>query len=218
MSVCGNFPSKLFRFFDKIEYAESFLAGHIRCLRNHHYQAIECKNRRDQNEGSGFYLKEGLVTSVLVSPNLEEVAECRKETGNVKHHVSFGNAVFLLCTSGPDADLAALRAKFGKYVVEINEPEKLAHDIDSELKKLGQRFLIDGQNVSYTRGGVFPSDSNETLLTDLAYKQKDPRFSDEQEFRFCLIGMDPKRHLTHRCDLDMITLKLSPDPEYLKII
>jgi len=217
MSVCGKFPSKLLRCFAEREHAESFLSGHIRCMRNQHYQSIECQNRKDPHEGTGYYLKEGLVTSALISPNIDEAVEWRKERGNVKHHVSFGKAVFLLCTSCLDADINFITKKFGKYVVEINEPETLAHDIDSELKKSGQHFLIDGQNVSYTRGGIFPSDANEALLTDLAYKQKNSTFSDEREFRFCLIGMDPKKHLTHLCDLDILEVNLAVRPRHLRL-
>lgn len=205
--VCGTFPETLFRSFSRKEHADAFLSGEILVRRNSYYRTVECKSRQDGDEGEGYYLKRGLAMTALVSPQAEVETEWRREHRLIKRHVSFGNAVFLLCCSNADVSLDFLRKKFGAYLVRLDDPRALACEIDTALKKRGLSFSVNGQNVSYSRGDEFPESRDDKTLVDLAFTQKSAAFAEEREFRFCLIGMSTE-YVGHRCDVDEMRVSL----------
>ena len=189
-SVCGYYPSHAIRCFDEEQYALDFInKGKFRMKTNISYRNIECANRKDVDEGNGAYKLYGEKVSGLVHPDPNVPTEWKTEYGEVSHQTTFTNAVYVLCCSVSD-DLEMVKHKFGAYPVRINEPKKLAIMIDASLNTGPETFLVFGSLVQYNRNELLNvPDEEKHKLGDLAYIQKDPSFSDDQEFRYCLISM-----------------------------
>ena len=98
------------------------------------------------------------------------------------------NPIFICCTSLPVVNLNHMK-NLGKYIVKINDPRKLAEDINKYFISAEQKFLIEGCEVVYNK--VKDSDrklTNNEIL-DLSYKQKPERFRDDCEFRIIAIKL-----------------------------
>ena len=155
------------------------------------YKSIECAARRDATEGEGLYKLKGPVVSGRFSTNPKIPAKWFLEDGVQQHHTETTNSIFLLCCANILADINLLKRRFGKYVVKIVSPVALAIEIDHALNGYDGRsglFLVEGKDVEYNKDGLIVDGRTPDLLTDLSYVQKPEEFSEEKEFRFCIIA------------------------------
>ena len=76
---------------------------------------------------------------------------------------------------------------FGKYIVKINNPRKLAEDINDYFVSNGQNFLIVGCKVVYNKRQKQDKKLTDNERSDLAYKQKPEKFWPDYEFRIVAI-------------------------------
>jgi hypothetical protein len=182
--ICGNFPKFCYKAFECEDYAKQFMdsgAFRMGCLRS--YREIKDESRRDPTEGSGHTKEPGIVTVGLVSSNPTEKTIWIKEHGIQDHSSGYNKAIFCFCTFLSDVNLDYIKEKFGKYIVKITDPEKLAEDIHDSLINTGQRFLIEGCNVIYNKGQTLEKQLTDDERLDMSYKQKPESFILECEFR-----------------------------------
>lgn len=186
--VCGEFPEFCYKAFECSEHAKQFIDnGNFRLNCLGYCRNMEGKSRRDPTEGYGHTKEPGIVTVALVSPNPTEKTIWTKETGHQEHHVEIGNPVFCFCTCLPDVELAHMSKTFGKYIVEINNPKRLAEDINEYFISKGKRFLIEGCKAVYNKGQTMDRELTDNERFDLPYKQKPEKFCPDCEFRIVAI-------------------------------
>jgi len=182
--VCGEFPKFCYRAFECKEYAEDFMdRGTFRMGCQLSFKAIEGESRHDPTEGSGLTREHGIVTHYGFSPNRTEKPICMQKIGHQEHHTELGNARFCFCTCLQDVDRNHMKDSFGKYIVKINDPRKLAEDINDYFISTGQRILIEGCRVVYNKGQKLDRKLTRNERVDLSYKQKPESFSLDHEFR-----------------------------------
>lgn len=161
----GDYPKTVYRVFDKIEYVTDFLNGSLRFSRLQNYKHIEDELRRDNTEGEAYIIYNGL-----------------------SHHSMFAsNSFYILCFHRTLE--AAKQSKFGKFIVEINNPRQLAVKITKWLDRQPYKHFggIEGVNIEYTHGEELSVKPNRIDLARLTYAQKPNFFSNEQEFRLVFI-------------------------------
>ncbi|MGA2965571.1 MAG: hypothetical protein ABSD64_05115 [Terriglobales bacterium] len=179
-------PAVLLRTFEKEDYARQFLAGNIRFGLLQHYQEIEdC--RGDETEGRA-----------SIQWDLES------ENSNL-HNVTYTgtslNLYYVLCTSHSGVCKKHL-AKFGSFVVEINQPLKL-------LKRICDAWRNDNRSSSdafitpvlYNKNGLVPPPPYFIAPPSLVYAQKPASYSHEAEYRYvlcCKVGTPEDPFLTLR--------------------
>ncbi len=186
--VCGEFPEFCYKAFKCEDYAKKFIDSGIFRLNCLGYcRNMEAKSRRDPTEGRGCTKEPGIVTVGWVSPNPAEKTIWTKEMGYQEHHIELSNPVFCFCTCLPDVDPAYMSETFGGYIVKINDPKKLAEDINDHFISKGQRFLIEGCRVVYNKGQRLDRELKDNERLDLSYKQKPESFSPDYEFRIVAI-------------------------------
>ena len=76
---------------------------------------------------------------------------------------------------------------FGKYIVRINNPRRLAEDINNYFISRGEKFLIEGFKVVYNKGRKQERELTVNERLDLSYKQKPESFKPDREFRIVAI-------------------------------
>jgi hypothetical protein len=190
--VCGEFPEFCYKAFECEDYAKQFIdSGIFRLNCRYHCRNMEDQFRRDSTEGSGTTKEPGIVTKGWISPNPAERTIWTKEAGYVEHHSELaGNGVFLFCTSLPYVSLDHMRESFGKYIVKINNPRRLAEDINNYFVSIGQRFLVEGCRVIYNKGHKLQRELSANERADLSYKQKEfKEFHEDCEFRIVAIKL-----------------------------
>jgi hypothetical protein len=190
--VCGEYPLRLYRAFNEEKYARQFVEeGKFRLGLLEVYRTIECRARRDGTEGTGHYGLKGQVASIRFSKDPAIDPVCVEKEGVQEWHTENGNSVFLLCCSDPSAGKEKIRSRFGLHVVEIVSPVSLAIDIDHALNGSDGRghFNVYGTYVEYNKGQLIADGRKSEELTVLSYTQKPSSFSDEKEFRFCVVAM-----------------------------
>ena len=170
--VIENFSGGLFRAFSERTFAEDFVRGRFRLGRLAHYRSIEDASRRDGTEGEAFYLDEK----------------------GVSWWTKLGNDTFTLCCS-LNADLAFLRHKLGRHIVQIHDPEQLATDTYAALGTLGVKVFqgVSARLVRYDKGQILAENLDEGARADLCVVQKPPEFREEMEYRFFAILSVPSR-------------------------
>ena len=186
--VCGEFPEFCYKVFNCEEYAKQFIDSgtfRLNCLR--YCRNMEDESRCDPTEGKGHTKEPGIVTVGWVSPNPAEKTIWTKEQGFQEHHSEYGNAIFCLCTCLQDVNRDHMKDKFGKYRVKIDDPRKLAEDINEYFFSNGQRFLIVGCRVVYNKGQKLEKKLTDNERLDMSYKQKPESFSPDCEFRIVAI-------------------------------
>jgi len=182
--VCGEFPNSCYKVFKCKKYAEDFMhRGTFRMGCQLSYKAIEDESRRDPTEGRGCTKEPGIVTIGWVSPNPTEKTIWTREQGYQEHDTELGNAKFCFCTCLPDVNLDYMKERFGRYIVKINDPRKLAEDINDYFISTGQKFLIEGCRVVYNKGQKLDRKLTRNERVDMSYKQKPENFSLDHEFR-----------------------------------
>jgi hypothetical protein len=183
--VCGEFPEFCYKAYNNNDHAKQFIYKGIFRLNCRYYcRNMEDASRRDQTEGVGLTKEPGIVTVGWVSPNPAEKTIWTKEQGFQEHHTEFGAAVFLFCTSLPEVNRDYMKEKFGKYIVKIDDPKKLAEDINDYFFSMGQRFRIEGCRVVYNKGQKLDRELTDNERVDLSYRQKESeKFHKDCEFR-----------------------------------
>lgn len=179
--VCGKFPDFCYKAFSKEEYAEAFISqGHFRMNCLGYCRNMEDQSRRDSTEGYGHTREPDKITVLGTI--------WREERGYKEHHIGMGNKIFCFSTCLPNVDHKHMSETFGKYIVRINQPKKLAEDINKYFISKGQRFLIEGCYVVYDKGQKQPRALTNNERVDLSYKQKPKDFSPDCEFRIVAIA------------------------------
>ena len=186
--VCGEFPEFCYRVFEYEGYAKQFIDSgkfRLRCLGS-------CRNMkeeklRDPTEGFGCTKEPGIITYYGFTQNLKEKPAIVREFGYQKHHADYGNKVYCFCTCLPEVNRSHMLENFGKYIVKINDPRKLAEDINDYFINTGQNFQIVGCKVIYNKGQKLDRELAGNERLDLSYKQKPESFSPDCEFRIVAI-------------------------------
>ena len=189
LKVHGDYPSCVYRAFDKKEYAEKFINEGRFVLGNlKKYKNMEDSLRKDKTEGEAVFRHPGIVTKVFFSKTSDE-SYAVENPGYVETHYELDNPKFVLCTSLPGVDLAHMAEKFGKYIVEIDNPRQLATDITSYLETLPHKFVggIEGCYVKYNKEHIFNNEIEGVKAVTLSYSQKPDSFKKDCEFRFVAI-------------------------------
>jgi hypothetical protein len=186
---------------------------------------MEDAPRCDPTEGRAHTIEPDIVTVAWVSRNPSDKTIVTREQGYQEHHPEYGNGLFCFCTSLPDVNLDHMKESFGKYIVKINEPRKLAEDINEYFIRNGQRFLIVGCSVVYNKGQKLDKKLTNNERLDLAYKQKPEKFWPDYEFRIVAIKFGDPCNL--ECEfldgqLDMkckyIEVNLGKKMDYLSLV
>jgi len=186
--VCGEFPEICYKAFNCKKYAEDFMyRGNFRLNCLGYCRNMEDESRHDPTEGYGHTKEPGIVTVGLVSPNPADKTIWTREQGYQEHNTEYGNAIFCLCTCLPDVDFTHMSDKFGRYIVKINDPRRLAEDINEYFISNGHRFLIEGCKIVYNKGQKLDRELTDNERPDLAYMQKPESFSNDREFRIVAI-------------------------------
>ena len=184
----GDYPQTVYRVFNDIEYAKDFINGTIRFNLLHNYRHIEDERRRDITEGEAHVVHNGL-----------------------NHRSSFAsNSFYILCCHKTLE--SAKESKFGKFIVEITNPQQLATEITKWLEKQSYKHYggIEGVNVEYSHGEETDIKPTGIELARLTYAQKPNLFSDENEFRFVFIR--------ESCKDDYVFIELNEAQQFCKII
>lgn len=216
--VCGEFPEFCYKAYNNKDHAKQFIYKGIFRLNCRYYcRNMEDASRRDPTEGVGLTKEPGIVTVGWVSPNPAEKTIWTKENSYQEHHIELGNAIFCLCTCLREVNLDYMKERFGKYIVKINNPRKLAEDINEYFISKRQRFLIEGCKVVYNKGQKLNRKLTNNERLDMSYKQKPESFSPDQEFRIVAIKF---RELSEQpCELKCKYLsgQLEPECKFIEV-
>jgi len=215
--ICGEFHGFCYKAFNNKKHAKDFInRGTFRmgCILS--YREIEDESRRDVTEGEGNTKEHGILTVGLVSQNPAEKTIWTKKKGYKEYRTEYGNAIFCLCTCLPDVNLDYMKNRFGQYVVKINNPRKLAEDINEYFIGKGKNFLIVGCEVVYNKGKKLNRELTNNERLDLAYKQKPEKFTADCEFRIVAINLgDP---CDHKCKyLDGQFKQVEPECKFVEV-
>ena len=131
----------------------------------------------------------GIVTCYGFSPDRAEEPICLQKMGYREESGGSNNPRFCFCTSLPDVDHNHMKT-LGKYIVKINNPKKLAEDINNYFANNGKgKFLIEGMDIVYNKREESDRQLTNSEKADLAYKQKPESFSSDCEFRIVAINL-----------------------------
>lgn len=105
--------------------------------------------------------------------------------------------------------------RFGRYIVKINHPRKLAEDINDYFISNEQNFLIEGCRVVYNKGQKQERELTVNERQDLSYRQKSPKYKNEFEFRFVAMKL---RTVTLSEQRESIDVNLNKRLKYLSLV
>lgn len=209
--VCGKFPDFCYRAFDREEYAKQFMdSGKFRLNCRYYCRHMEDASRCDPTEGCGHTKERGIVTVCCASPNPAEKTIWTRKRGYQERHIEMGNPIFCFCTCLPEVNLDHMKENFGKYIVKINNPKKLAEEINDYLFDKGQRFLIEGCRVVYNKGEKLDKKLTDNERLNLAYKQKPEKFWPDCEFR--IVAIKFRKSSEQPCELKCKYLSGQSEP------
>lgn len=180
-----SIPNLLFKSFEKVEYAESFIAGNVRFSTLKYFREIEDVRRRDKTEGVGQAQVDGemlIVDLDMKTISSQPGVESLIVATNLSEH-------FICCFSVCEPDhFNDLPRKFGRYCVRVNSPAALFQDLakamtaDRGLSK--NPPVLEADQVRYNKDAHFLARPNRDDELRLAWSQKPACFSDELEFRY----------------------------------
>jgi hypothetical protein len=204
LNVHGEFPNEhVFKAFSDRGHAEAFIEeGRFQMGSLTKYRESEDDARRDPSEGHGHICVPGQVMTAHLDTNDSNSYYITEDHGLRDIHTRLDNPIYIFSTSLPEIDINTLKNKFGQFIVQIDFPRQLAHDITEHLKLRCERYAggIEGSFVSYNQGGIAEKKLNNLERTSLSYSQKPNVFSDECEFRFIAIDMgSPSVQKTNEC-------------------
>ncbi len=156
-----------------------------------YFREIEDLKRKDKDEG------EGRVTIVKPRPVVEldpesgQILSIRQVTGKVFFGTASTNPCYLYCFSGPQVDVDYLARKYGRFVLRVNQPNKLASEVCSYLERypdISTTMWLHCIPVKYDKGQLVEElpepGSYERLL--MSCGQKDERDRHDCEYRLAL--------------------------------
>jgi len=188
--VCGEFPEYCYKAFECEEYAEDFVhRGIFRMGCQLSYKAMENEQLRDKTEGTGLTKEYGPVTYVGFSQDPNEKPIYIQKMDYQEHHSEQYNARFCFCTCLPTVQREHMKNNLGKYIVKINNPRKLAEDINDYLLGDNQKVSVEGCFVVYNKGERLNGKLGTNERLKLAYKQKPKSFNPDCEFRIVAMNM-----------------------------
>ena len=218
LHVVGSFPSPLYKGFQKRKHARLFLEqGSFIMHSLSYYCGIEDPNRADKSEG------EGKAVVLMNRPVLQlgqksgKTLSSTSEFGPVYYGTTSINPRYILCFSGPEVDIEYLASQYGRYVLRLNQPDELVRDITSYLEKhpnMPDTMWLDCIQVRYDKGQLMselPQPASEERLR-MSYGQKDPKFSNDCEYRFVLTLPVPAN------SLEEIEIELQKKLEYGEMV
>ncbi len=182
-------PKHLYRFFKKQKYRGEFLTGKIRFGKLELYQTIEDEKRRDDSEGEarGKYKTDKLTYLTIDKKTGKQVG---KGITSGDMHIS-GTSLdhnFIVCFSGDDVDLKSQAKKMGKYVVKINNIDKLLDLLNQKCKLPWRVGRITLMQVKYDKDEYLEMDENSHLPFEYFVSQKPRSFASESEWRLVMVG------------------------------
>jgi hypothetical protein len=189
-AVSGEFPEFCYRAFRCECHARQFVESatmRLGCLR--YYRNIEDSSRRDQSEGVACTKEPGIVSEGWVSPNPAEKTIWIRRPGHQTHEMELLNPKYCFCMSLPEVDLNHVRGTFGARIVKIDDPRRLAEDINEHFSRSGQRFMVEGRRVVYNKAEKLDRPLTDDERTALSYTQKPGSFRPDCEFRIVAIGL-----------------------------
>jgi hypothetical protein len=215
----GEFPDgHVFKAFSRIEHADAFVGqGRFRMGSLKSYRKTEDVRRKDDAEGHGHIWVPGAVVTAHFDAKDPDYFEVTEGPGHRDVHSELGNPIYIFSTSLPEVDLDYLKNRFGRFIIQIDAPEQLAHDITEHLKRRPEKFAggIEGCMVSYNRDGIVDADLDNYKLISLSYSQKSADFVDEYEFRFVAINMDRP---SERRAFEYLEIDLGGPVSYARVI
>jgi len=188
--VCGKFPEYCYKAFECEEHAKDFIdQGTFRMGCQLSYTAMENEQLRDSTEGKGLTKEWGPVTFVGFSQDRNEEPIYMQKMAYQENHIESGNAKFCFCTCLPSVQREHIKENIGKYIVKINNPRKLAENINDYFFRDKQKVLVVGYFVVYNKGEKLGVKLGVNERLDLAYMQKPESFSLDCEFRIVAIKL-----------------------------
>lgn len=180
------------------------------------YTTIPDPKRRDATEGHAFTREPGIITIGLVSPSRDDQTIWTQEAGYRECHGETTNPVFCFCTFLPQASLNHISDNYGRYIVKIGEPRKLAEEIRCYLRGKARNCLIRGCEVVYNKGQELDHRLTVNERADLDYTQKpfkeDGReYHKDHEFRFVVIDFESNQD-------PFIEVNLNKRLDYLSLV
>ena len=177
-----DYPLELLRFFKEKEHAEQFLAGVIRLGSLWYYKSAEqeCDADQARNDPS-----EGRAS--ITTPDYP---------GGI--HASATMPVYILSFTDPQkADIAKLKKKLGKHVVQITDPRQLTQQLTDRFSKLDSTDPFCGRPVQCYRVRYDENEHQDTEPTnpelfELSKAQKPAKFSEQCEVRLVVFAEMPK--------------------------
>jgi len=191
LHVSGSFPSPLYKGFEE-KYARLFLEQGSFIMRSLcYYHKIEDSKRKDRDEGEGRVKTLKYRPVLQLDGNTGKILSRRCEFGPVNHGILSVNPRYIFCLSGPQVDVKYLANQYDGYVVCINQPDKLVRDIASYLEQHRDTLDIielDCVQVRYDKNQLVQSEPELDIEEKIrmSYGQKDPKFSDDCEYRLVL--------------------------------
>ena len=136
--VAPPFPSLLHRYFNDERWAQEFVdRGRFRFSHLEYYKQFECAARGDNTEGEGFASYPDDVQTAHFDGTTGGFKGVSVRRGTMNVSSSSCNAHFIMCCAcPPDDDLEPLARQFGRHVVKINDPKRLAEGVAAYLTPL----------------------------------------------------------------------------------
>lgn len=181
---------KLYRFFKKKNYRDEFLTGAIRFGKLQVYKSIEDEKRRDIDEGEarGKY-KTDKLAYLTVDKNTGKVIHKGVTQGDMSISGTSLDHNFILCLSDENVDLKLIADKLGRFVVVINDVDKMLDLLNKKCRipwKVGRIVLMQ---VKYDKDKYIEMDKeSQHLPFEYFVAQKPETFADEHEQRIVLTG------------------------------
>ncbi|WP_133299290.1 hypothetical protein [Sphaerochaeta halotolerans] len=189
-----DFP-RLYRFFSKNEYAESFFKGKILLSNINKYKEIEGV-RKDKSEGLAEYKQKVLNRQGIKITGDGKFGESVFNSGTIDCSSFILNQYYILCFSQAETEeeIAYLHKKFScqsKYIA-ITDVKLFTQKVLDALEEAHFESCISSgkwYRVEYTKGNEL---DYESPPFELSIFQKDQSYSDEKEWRlgFCMKDRD----------------------------
>lgn len=177
------FPTVLYKAFPCREYAERFCSGHVRFSTLRYYRESEDGARADRTEGIG------LVKRNRDEAGAEAAEKISDSRGVEKLRVEAPDReCFICCFSHAEHEnLCSLPARFGRFYVKVNSPERLFMDLQSAIRKdqtlRRKPPKLEAGAVRYDKDRYVGDLSNPDEIRALPWLQKPAYYAEENEYR-----------------------------------
>jgi hypothetical protein len=159
-------PAYLYRAFSEEKYACEFMEeGKFRARHIMSYVKTENPNIADENEGRALWETATGGGGAAISPF----------------------PVYILCLAGPEVDLSHLRNRYGKYIVQINDPKRFVEDLAGSSALPASIHCV---KVKYTDKHKLEQQPERDEKIRLTYSQKELRFARDCEYRIAVIASE----------------------------